>query len=66
MGPLPLDSVVDALRVLDDVVPQPRYPAPSFSLISETSSPFALPLLTGGSVGSLLGLKPYSSTSFLR
>ena len=47
-------------------MPQPRYPAPSVSLISEGSSPELLAPPTTGSVGSLFGLKPYSSTSFLR
>lgn len=42
-------------------VPQPRYPLSS-SIISEP--PVTPP--TAGSVGSLLGLKPYASISFLR
>lgn len=49
-----------------DVVPQPRYPAPSVCVISDGSSPELLAPPMTGSVGSLLGLKPYSSTSFLR
>lgn len=49
-----------------DVVPQPRYPAPSVSFISDGSSPELLAPPMAGSVGSLLGLNPYSSTSFLR
>ena len=49
-----------------DVVPQPRYPAPSVSFISDGSSPELLAPPMTGSVGSLLGLNPYSSTSFLR
>lgn len=63
--PLPLDNVVDGFRAVE-VVPHPRYPAPSVSLISEGSSPLLLAPPTTGSVGSLLGLNPYSSTSFLR
>lgn len=63
--PLPLDNVVDGFRAFG-VVPHPRYPAPSVSLISEGSSPLLLAPPTTGSVGSLLGLNPYSSTSFLR
>lgn len=51
---------------LVDVVPQPRYPAPSVSLISDGSSPGLLAPPITGSVGSLFGLNPYSSTSFLR
>ena len=65
MGPWPLERVVDGFRLVD-VVPQPRYPAPSVSLISDGSSPELLAPPMTGSVGSLLGLKPYSSTSFLR
>ena len=49
-----------------DVVPQPRYPPPSVSFISDGSSPELLAPPMTGSVGSLLGLNPYSSTSFLR
>ena len=64
MGPWLLERVVDGFRLVD-VVPQPRYPAPSVSLISDGSSPELLAPPTTGSVGSLLGLKPYSSTSFL-
>lgn len=63
--PLPLDRVVDGLRAVD-VVPHPRYPPPSASLMSDGSSPLLLAPPTTGSVGSLLGLNPYSSTSFLR
>lgn len=57
--------VLEGFRLVD-VVPQPRYPAPSDSLISDGSSPGLLALPMTGSVGSLLGLNPYSSTSFLR
>lgn len=62
-GRLPLDKVVDGFLAVE-VVPQPLYPAPSVCVISEGSSP--LVLATTGRVGSLLGLNPYSSTSFLR
>lgn len=65
IAPLPLDKVVDAFRLLG-VVPHPRYPAPSVSLISDTSSPPLLATPTAGIVGSLFGLNPYSSTSFRR
>ena len=47
-------------------MPQPRYPAPSVSVISEGPSPELLAPPIAGSVGSLFGLNPYSSTSFLR
>ncbi len=63
--PLPLERLVDGLRAAG-VVPQPLYPAPSVSLISPGSSPLLLATPTAGRVGSLLGLNPYSSTSFLR
>lgn len=57
--PIPLDRLVDALRPAD-VVPQPRYP-------DEVSSLGAtLPAIMPGRVGSLFGLKPYSSTSLRR
>lgn len=66
MGPLPLDKVVDGFRAVD-VVPHPLYPAPSVCFMSDLgSSPLLLAPATTGNVGSLLGLKPYSSTSFLR
>ena len=64
IGPLPLERVVDGFRFAE-VVPQPRYPDPSVSLISDGSSPLLLAPPTTGKVGSLFGLKPYSSTSFL-
>ncbi len=65
MGPWLLARVVEGFRLVD-VVPQPRYPAPSFSVISDGSSPELLAPPMTGNVGSLLGLNPYSSTSFLR
>ena len=65
IGPWLLVRVLEGFRFVD-VVPHPRYPAPSVSLISDGSSPGLLPPPMTGSVGSLLGLKPYSSTSFLR
>lgn len=56
---MPLVSVVEALRLeLVVVFPHPLYPLWS-SAISDC-------MPTAGSVGSSLGLKPYSSTSFLR
>ena len=64
MGPFPLDSVVEGFLAVE-VVPQPLYPLPSVCAISP-SSPLLLVPPTAGSVGSLLGLKPYSSTSFRR
>ena len=64
IGPFPLDKVVDGFRLVG-VAPQPRYPDPSVSLISDGSSPLLLAPPTAGKVGSLFGLKPYSSTSFL-
>lgn len=64
-GPLPLDSVVDGFLFVE-VVPHPLYPAPSTSVICEGSSPILLEPPTAGSVGSWLGLKPYSSTSLRR
>jgi len=51
----PPERVVDGFRADAVVLPHPRYP-------DESS---AMPA-TAGSVGSLLGLKPYSSTSFRR
>ena len=55
---MPEVSVVDILRLeLVVVLPHPRYPL--------SSSAMARPP-TAGRVGSWLGLKPYSSTSFLR
>lgn len=67
IAPLPLDNVVDCFRAAAaGVVPQPRYPEPSFSFISDGSSPKLPTAPTAGSVGSLFGLKPYSSSSFLR
>lgn len=56
--PMPLDRFVEAFRPAE-VVPQPRYPA-------EVSSFGATLPAMPGSVGSLFGLKPYSSTSFRR
>ena len=56
---MPLVRVVEALRLeLVAVLPQPLYPLWS-SAISDC-------MPTAGSVGSSFGLKPYSSTSFLR
>ena len=56
---MPLVRVVEALRFeLFVVLPHPRYPL--------SSSAISLVIPTAGSVGSLLGLKPYSSTSFRR
>ena len=66
IAPAPLESVVDGFLADVVVVPQPRYPAPSVSLISEGSSPTLLAPPTTGNVGSLFGLNPYSSTSFRR
>lgn len=57
--PGPLERLVEGLRVLD-VVPHPLYP----ELSSLGSKLVAMPIC--GRVGSLLGLNPYSSTSFLR
>ena len=66
-APLPLDKVVGGLRAaVTGVAPQPRYPAPSFSFISDGSSPKLPTAPTAGSVGSLFGLKLYSSASFRR
>lgn len=61
----PPDNVVDAFRPDDTavVVPQPRYPAAEPSSRISISFPGDPP--TAGNVGSLLGLYPYSSTSFL-
>lgn len=61
----PPDNVVEAFLPDDAtaVVPQPRYPDPSSSRIS--NGPSLPPDPTAGIVGSLLGLYPYSSTSFL-
>ncbi len=67
-GDCPPETVVEAFRPDDAtaVVPHPRYPDDPSSRISyEPSFPLA-PAATAGSVGSLLGLYPYSSTSFLR
>ena len=67
IAPAPLERVVDGfLAEVVVVVPQPRYPAPSVSRISEGSSPTLLAPPTTGRVGSLLGLNPYSSTSLRR
>ena len=67
IAPAPLERVVDGfLAEVVVVVPQPRYPTPSVSRISEGSSPTLLAPPTTGRVGSLLGLNPYSSTSFRR
>ena len=67
IAPAPLERVVDGfLAEVVVVVPQPRYPTPSVSRISEGSSPTLLAPPTTGRVGSLFGLKPYSSTSFRR
>ena len=65
---LPLDNVLDCLRAAaaTGVAPQPRYPEPSLSFISDGSSPKLPPAPTAGRVGSLFGLNPYSSTSFRR
>ena len=65
MAPWLLARVVEGFRFVD-VVPQPRYPAPSVCVISDGSSPELPAPPTTGSVGSLFGLNPYSSTSFLR
>ena len=65
MAPWLLARVLEGFRLVE-VVPQPRYPAPSDSLISDGPSPGLLAPPMTGKVGSLLGLKPYSSTSFLR
>lgn len=61
----PPDNVVEAFRPDEAtaVVPHPRYPDEPSSRISNGPSP---PEPTVGRVGSLLGLYPYSSTSFLR
>ena len=58
--PTPLDRLVEALRPAE-VVPQPRYPEVASSL--GATEPAAM---TPGRLGSLFGLKPYSSTSFRR
>jgi len=69
MGPdgAPPDTVVDAFLPDDAtaVVPQPRYPEEPSSRISYGASFPAPAAATAGNVGSLLGLYPYSSTSFL-
>lgn len=57
----PPDSVVDILRLDPVAAPQPLYPLEWSSLIS---LPFSD--ATVGSVGSLFGLKPYSSISLRR
>src|SRR3954447_14041484 len=60
----PPERVVDAFLPDEDtaVVPHPRYPDDPSSRISYAPSEAAAP---GGKVGSLFGLYPYSSTSFL-
>jgi hypothetical protein len=63
-GPLPLEIFVEGF-LADEVAPQPRYPAPPVSPMSWLS-PCGLETPTAGMVGLLLGLNPYSSTSFRR